>query len=306
MKRFNEAFGSPEELPFDLKHRRWPLSYHLAVDVPADERRTVRESLVKALGEALTAAADHVPTEEAEQAPGRLQSVPFGTFQLPSPQFIEDGRLVAYASPTVPGATADGKLYWHNAPHAYIDLRAAQATSTETYEQLRKRVEKPPFRLIAFGERRGSWVSRNSDGIVTGDVLADERHANAISITQLFKATGRLLGVNQAIVARVDNRAVLGGGRVRTDFISALKNYLEFYALNPDLPTPLQLHCGFEMLSDVYLATSDGGIDELNGPCVQSSLYHSVDQVMLDVDPHTLLRPLFVNLWDLMGVEYRD
>ena len=48
----NTAFGAPNELPFNLVHRRWPIDYALA---NREERGKVRQILVASLGEALRA-----------------------------------------------------------------------------------------------------------------------------------------------------------------------------------------------------------------------------------------------------------
>jgi hypothetical protein len=42
----NEHYGPPQELPFDLKHRRFPVTYTLA---PGDEKATVRKALADEL-----------------------------------------------------------------------------------------------------------------------------------------------------------------------------------------------------------------------------------------------------------------
>lgn len=48
----NAAYGEPSALPFDLRHRRFPLTYQLPVGAPAAARKAVR----KALGDALSLA----------------------------------------------------------------------------------------------------------------------------------------------------------------------------------------------------------------------------------------------------------
>src|SRR6185295_14416624 len=51
----NSAFGKPdaESLPFDLRHLRWPITYHLADSNAADKRdqfEELVETLVDAIG----------------------------------------------------------------------------------------------------------------------------------------------------------------------------------------------------------------------------------------------------------------
>lgn len=50
----NKAFGGrPEDLPFDLRHRRGPISYDLKPDSSTTERKKVRKDLIAALAAAL-------------------------------------------------------------------------------------------------------------------------------------------------------------------------------------------------------------------------------------------------------------
>ena len=45
----NDAHGSPESLPFDLRHRRWPTTFSLAPDVARKDRDTTRNDLAQRL-----------------------------------------------------------------------------------------------------------------------------------------------------------------------------------------------------------------------------------------------------------------
>ena len=47
----NTAYGEPtaETLPFDMRHLRWPVKYHLPATASADERKKVKDFLVKEL-----------------------------------------------------------------------------------------------------------------------------------------------------------------------------------------------------------------------------------------------------------------
>ncbi len=49
---FNEAAGSPEQLPFDLGHRRWPIRFH-AVTGDSEGRQNQKRSLTRTLRDAL-------------------------------------------------------------------------------------------------------------------------------------------------------------------------------------------------------------------------------------------------------------
>lgn len=62
----NTHFGEPTELPFDMRHRRFPLSYHLAPDADGETRRRVRELLSVEVSSAIAAVLDRHPRPAAE------------------------------------------------------------------------------------------------------------------------------------------------------------------------------------------------------------------------------------------------
>lgn len=49
----NTAYGKPDDLPFDLKHKRWPIQYELTDEIYADKnkRREVKDRLTRELYE---------------------------------------------------------------------------------------------------------------------------------------------------------------------------------------------------------------------------------------------------------------
>lgn len=65
---FNEAHGSPEQLPFDLGHRRWPIRFNL----DSDQQNRAAEK--QALTRALKAAIDSIVSQFQEQG---LSVTPF-------------------------------------------------------------------------------------------------------------------------------------------------------------------------------------------------------------------------------------
>lgn len=62
----NTAFGEPTEksLPFNMRHMRWPLRYHLMEDTRGDKRKKAKEGLVADLSEAILTVIKSEPGEE--------------------------------------------------------------------------------------------------------------------------------------------------------------------------------------------------------------------------------------------------
>jgi len=50
----NTYYGNPDDLPFDIRHRRWPTQYYLAPNAQSVDREQAKESLKKDLTEAIS------------------------------------------------------------------------------------------------------------------------------------------------------------------------------------------------------------------------------------------------------------
>lgn len=49
----NEAYGTPDKLPFDFRHIRWPMRYRLEPNTSTDKKKTVRDQLANELFNAI-------------------------------------------------------------------------------------------------------------------------------------------------------------------------------------------------------------------------------------------------------------
>lgn len=295
---FNDASGARSDLPFDLRTRRWPIAFHLTEETPDAEKKEIRDKLVRTLVEALTAAAARTESEVRE-VPEDHQGGPYDLVgRFPS------GRIIAYTDASIPGVGADGAIVWRLASHAYLDLRPTPETSTGTHVALRDRAVKPDYSIAAFGPRRAQWYSTNSQGIVAGDIVSTPQQPRALCITQLYKHSGAIYGVNQAIIAQDGQREFIEAERLLDHFTEVLSNYFEFYRRNPDLPMPLRFYAGFHLLDRVYLRLSTSNGPEFAGPIADSHIYHSVEALPLEADIGELVYPLFAKLWDSAGLQY--
>ena len=63
----NTEFGEPEEesLPFNIRHKKWPIQYKLAVNHQPDEKVLIENALVKSLYQNMDTILEHEPTSHA-------------------------------------------------------------------------------------------------------------------------------------------------------------------------------------------------------------------------------------------------
>jgi hypothetical protein len=79
LKVMNTHYGPPEDLPFDLAHRRWPVQFKLSPDASAPERQRVRDALAQTLRKILEAyiEANRPPAEFFEPTPSTFNSAAY-------------------------------------------------------------------------------------------------------------------------------------------------------------------------------------------------------------------------------------
>lgn len=182
----NKAYGGePEDLPFDLRHRRAPITYTLAEGATTSERNKAKEALAKALAGALSLSLGRVIEDEAKQV------------KFPAMATREDDRSTWLAA----GATIQHHNYFHDA-------------GTETWETLDEprfymRVipanyarNKTPREIHDLGansglQKLGPWRSGdggvNSLGVIHVGIAQDRTVSAA---TQWFKETSEVWAFN--------------------------------------------------------------------------------------------------------------
>ena len=70
----NTNYGGQDELPFDLKHRRWPLFFSLSPEAKPDERKTVKAKIIKDLEGAISSIAK-LPPRRTHNVENRLDDI---------------------------------------------------------------------------------------------------------------------------------------------------------------------------------------------------------------------------------------
>ena len=93
----NTAYGTPDNLPFDLHHRRWPIRYYLPENVSHELRKQEKEKLINTLTEALRLSLGAVSYTNVEALPefrGTNAKEPPARFRNQGePLGIEDDRF---------------------------------------------------------------------------------------------------------------------------------------------------------------------------------------------------------------------
>lgn len=177
--------GKPEDLPFDLRHRRAPITYTLAEGATTAERNKARDALAKALAGALSLSLGKVIEDAAKQA------------NFPAIAAREGDRSTWLAS----GEKIQHHDYFHNAgietwevleePRFYMRVIPANFICSMTPREVHDIGTNGGLQKLDPWRNGDGGV--NSMGVVQVGFLPDR---TATSVTQWFKETGEVWAFN--------------------------------------------------------------------------------------------------------------
>lgn len=213
---WNTAFegATIDKLPFDMRGRRGPIPFHLAVDAGREELRRVRADLAKRLAEYLRLALEQLPgpLPEAVHWQPHFQNDPDLWFDRGQPQTVTSG------------AFGSSKYRWMPYEPGYARIIPSRWTMEPGARQAIATHPGNPALLadangMNFGVTRGGavvyWPGEAKDGAY-----------QTLAITQWFEKTGEFWGVAGGFLFTPD------GGRRTLATGSFYKHWLHFLERN--------------------------------------------------------------------------
>jgi hypothetical protein len=190
---WNGAWGGcqPEDLPFDLRHRRAPFRYVLSPDQTGAEREVVARQLVPELGEAIKASLGTVPPE-ADVEIARIQSWE----DDPSIWFRPGGEMTV-ASGHLGGPE---RIVVRPSARCYIRVAPAKWGSGRLVGVKDDRAEIMPLgdtMTRSWGRIRGGVITYETDERLDGQTLVSNG-------TQWFSSNGEIWGFDGRISFGID------------------------------------------------------------------------------------------------------
>jgi len=301
----NTAFGEPswETLPFDMRHLRHPLTYHLKEDASSEERSKIKSSLADELAGAIKLIIKKnliqaAKKEEYREIPSTTKP---STFLKPDESFIDTGRF----------RTGSNKLYVPDTQHLFLRLiPSVPLNSIQSSKQAYDLVQSGGLRPMSEGDggfsfgrnKYGSYSFYAEDGQIQG-------------FTQMFR-TGELWGIDADAIEgkRLMERANVSFGffpclSLEHTFLYTLTNYLKFASDTLHLQLPLRFIAG---ATDVegYRMTSPPGMhfigDQFSGNVVDEHIIYEGVIKSYDVKVTEVLRPFFDYVWEECGLDRPD
>jgi hypothetical protein len=231
---FNEAYGSPQQLPFDLAHRRWPIRFNLP-DGVSDSRQNERQRVSVILKEALRSI---ISQFEESDLSIRVPS-PF----LPAEAGDGVGRLRHAHDFLCMGSDGESKPVWLK-QGSYAFLRLIPTDTMPVLGEVEAYKIAQAYLQPMGGMRSGSWRSgRHQTGSVVYSVAVDSAES-AWDASQLF-LTRELWANDFYHVHRERDRAKEVGfpyiptGAVEEVFIDTLINFTQLAHKHLAIPAPM-------------------------------------------------------------------
>jgi len=301
---FNEYYGAPADLPFDLVHRRFPVRYKLSPDATPAEH----EVAATALAEGLVTALRDVATQQGfmpKEDPFAHAAAPIDNCSfIPS----GDGSVARTKARDDDGRESE-HVYWHHGPSAW--LRLIPACSKEFGRtELRRRVERAQIPLRAFGNGVRQQLESNDYGVILLGYDSDELPHIAVQLTQVFRS-GEIWGLNRSLIEPVRTKPQrtfqIPWPATELQFRHTLAHYIDFARDVLELPLPVTLVAGLAMVRDAeFIAEKVKWF--ANSPkrsrCFQEFIRHRTTIRQWDAPQGPLLDPFFKNLLDECDQDY--
>jgi hypothetical protein len=292
----NTAHGRPDDLPFDLRHRRHPITYELHDGASDEERRAARERLAGDLERAVRG----VLGNEVVKSKLTMRPVepPAFVFRDPHPhrgraRFRGPGEAIGVSrSPEAllkgEAATtvrlADGPAMWLRLAPVSSPGRIWKIAELETASNLLAHVP-----LCECGQYLS--LVRGNDGVGIHSALKGEPSP---TLVYAF-TTGEVWAINAWALERAQGRIVLEENRFSKG-LEALALFLKSLGMSG----PYRWIAGMEELEGRYL--DSGTKFHAYGPCMKNVI--EKDGIYRPGDDATLsLRPFFDEIFDQCGTE---
>lgn len=303
----NSAFGASSDLPFDLRNRRFPISYRLAEGGPSEDRKSVREILIAQLVEALSLAASQAPPE-VEPVINPLPDHAVAPIEESSFVVNGGGQLAQTRARDNEGRDSE-YIFWHHGPSAWLRVVPVCCKSYRR-PQLIQMLNNARDPIRPFGESVSVCRATNARGEVLSGFDDDLPDAIATRVTQVF-LTGEIWGLNKTLVVpREENSKRMFQvmwPALANAFEATVRNYLQFASEVLNLEPPVIVIAGVAMLWDAVLVR-DKAKWYTDPPAHVRFLENTVrghwEIPGFDVDPAELLTPWYAAIFDACGLDY--
>jgi hypothetical protein len=289
----NTAHGKMEDLPFDLKTKRFPEGYELPDDASDEERAKVRRFLSKALESHLRLILD---SDEYLASIPKPPAPPARTYREPlegRARFRKKGETIGFSGD--PTTAFLGLKEWAvqllDGPASW--LRVAPVTPPSAALSVADiKAKLAGLAILPFYDAGNNILSvRSGDG---SGYYREENNGNAISVVFVFR-DAEIWAINTWFLSAVPNLIILEADR----WAKSLQQCAEFLTNGLQIPGPYHWIAGMEDVSGRMLATNDP-MGRKWGPC-SDNIIEKDGEFSLGQDPLGVLDDFFREVYEQCG-----
>jgi hypothetical protein len=303
----NESFGFAENtLPFDLRHRRWPVRYNLKEGASSDERRRQKEQLITQLETALKTMIEAGVLGRKSKSENTNRPIIKVYPVWKSSSFLANQELLAK---TTTGERRN--ILWFNGPQAFLRIIPTRGVSSWTPFNLEELIRSGGLGSMG-DEGNARWILRNGRGAINvscEDSGKPETYLKAIGLTQVFK-NGEIWGIeayslreNAEITEGKKQIKYVASGYIENLFTKTLQNYIDWAKSSLKLEPPLKYIFGLSSIEEYSITVSSR---DIQGYCVDDEVINEGIISDYSVNIADILISFFRKIWESCGISRPD
>ncbi|WP_146255525.1 hypothetical protein [Azospirillum sp. TSA6c] len=305
---FNEGFGKPEHLPFDIRHKRWPIRFNVTDGSDTEEgkesRRKQRTALTNNLRDAFKAIFSQFADDIKEELPGQQAYVPVDPVDGKG-SFHKDGNTLCIR-PGLLNTDAGRNIRMRVGPYMYLRIIPTVAKRPLRHVEAQE-IARGNIQPIG-GMRSGGWsTGRNENGSVVFLTMNDNQEV-AWEATQLFLSR-EIWAIDHYFLSNETNGDFnqkpvnyVPTGAVEEVLIDSLINYLDVAKTKLEIELPVIVEAGLVGVKDYTLAVDTNFFhSRFAGNVMNDHIKYRFNVETWDVDPFDALKPFFEDIYDAAG-----
>ncbi|WP_420208931.1 hypothetical protein [Candidatus Electronema sp. JC] len=303
----NKAFWNPapENMPFDIRHMRHPITYHLSETDGPEQKKKVKDELAKKLEYALALVFNQMPLEDANAFVGQLATFSPSAFWEKGETFSFNNKRISI--PDVP------RMFLHLIPNKPL---TSIETNTQALELIKTASLQPMNNRDGYLQYCRNKYGSFSFSIEKKQVYENEadliRRSKTVRwLSQLFK-TGEIWGVDCFTLDTLNRDQLSPSGYFPSDFfedifVNTLDSYLKFAREKLQITLPLKLIAGVDNVKDFKMKINSGRNSYwFEGNIVDEHLIKKITIDNYDTPPRLILMPFFKYVWEECGLTRPD
>jgi hypothetical protein len=304
----NSAFGEPttENKPFNMRHLRNPITYHLGESAGQEERVKIKENLANDLYEAIKIIVESGILTQSNESQKEFEAVPFtsnpSTFLQLGETFIDDRPF--HSKNKVIMLPEGQRLFLRLFPKKPMDNIRSSKVALDLCKtgNLIPMCDLRNIPGYSYGRNKyGAYVFHEDDGKIS-------------NFTQLFKS-GELWGIDAQCIDKKDQMVKVEFGyfpcvSLEDIFIWTLNNYLKFANDVLEISLPLKFIAGATDVLGYRMTPPPGmnftGFERFAGNVFEDHIVFNGIIKDYSQKAQTILRPFFEYVWEECGLKRPD